>query len=340
MFVLSIVLGILGLLALAFGLLMLVRKPQKIRVQKKDRYGYKIDEWEEVEGPSRQVAGRWTALGGALGLLLALMFLIFSSFYTQEAGEAKVLRDWTGNIVGSETTSGGHWKEPWVDTVDWNIRNQQVMFAGDGSTTHEGQEVAGAQITFTDKDGVTGNLDISVIYSISASKVEDLTFDYSDQDDFRLKVVENDVKSLPRDILATYTTIRAYNDRSEVRAKIEEALTESWEDLGVTVERVQLQGLRYPADIEQRFIDTQNAQTELIKAETDAKTAKTKADGEAQAAISKATGEAEANRILDASLSDKVLQQRWIEAVGKSGTIIVPENFTSLGSLVPQGGGQ
>lgn len=265
---------------------------------------------------------------------------MFSMFYTQEAGEAKVLRDWTGNIVGSETASGGHWKAPWVDTVDWNIRNQQVMFAGDGTTTHEGQEVAGAQITFTDKDGVTGNLDLAVIYSISASKVENLTFDYSDQDDFRVKVIENDVKSMPRDILATYTTIRAYNDRSQIRSEIQDSLKDSWKDLGVTVERVQLQGLRYPADIEQRFIDTQNAQTELIKAETEAKTAKTKADGEAQAAISKANGEAEANRVLNESLTDKILQQRWIDAVAKSGTIIVPENFTSLGNLTPQAGGQ
>lgn len=67
-----------------------------------------------------------------------------------------------------------------------------------------------------------------------------------------------------------------------------------------------------------------------ILAETDAKT---KADGEAQAAISRATGEAEANRLIAASLTPEVLQQRYIDALGGANTIIVPNNFTSLGQI-------
>ena len=91
-----------------------------------------------------------------------------------------------------------------------------------------------------------------------------------------------------------------------------------------------------PEDVQQRFKDAQNAQTELLKAETEAETAKTKAEGEAQAEIAKANGEAEANRILSQSLTPQVLQQRWIDAIKGSSTIIVPQDFTALGNLVPQ----
>lgn len=279
---------------------------------------------------------RWFIGSGVFGILLAGMFFIFSSYYTQEAGEAKVLRDWTGNIVGSELKSGGHWKEPWVDTVDWDIRNQSVMFAGkDGTTSHNGQEVQGAQVTFTDKDGVSGNMDIQVIYSIQADKVEKLTYDYTGQDDFKIKVVENDTKSIPRDVISSYTTIRVFNERAALGNEIEEALREAWADKGVDVENVNIQGIRYSKDVNNRFEEAQNAQTDLVKAEAEAKTAQTKAEGEANAAIAKANGEAEANRILTQSLTTQVLQQRWIDAIAGAQTIVVPQDFTSLGTLTP-----
>lgn len=328
MFVLSIITLIIAIAVLGAGLFFWSRKPRTIHHQGT----YRQDAYDEEV--SSKVLGRWLTLGGVLGVLLGGLFLIFSSYYTQEAGEAKVLRDWTGNIVGSEVESGGHWKDPWVDTVDWDIRNQSVMFAGkDGTTTHNGQEVQGAQISFTDRDGVSGNLDIQVIYSIKADEVEKLTYDYTGQEDFKIKVVENDVKSIPRDVISQYTTIRVFNERSELRAEVESAIAEAWADKGVTVESVNIQGIRYPKGVNARFEEAQNAQTELLKAETEAKTAQTKAEGEAQAEIAKANGEAEANRLLSASLTPQVLQQRWIDAITSAQTIIVPQDFTSLGNL-------
>lgn len=326
MFILAIIFGVIALLVLGLGLMMWASK-DKVTV-KTNRYG---DDTEEVE--SVKVLGRWLTLGGVLGAIIAAMFFIFSTFYTQEAGEAKVLRDWTGNIVGSETQSGGHWKAPWVDTVDWDIRNQSVMFTGDGTTTHEGQTVQGAQITFTDRDGVSGNMDIQVIYSIKADAVEDLTFDYTGQDDFKVKVVENDVKSLPRDVISTYTTIRVFNERAQLRTEIEESIRDAWTDKGVEVESVNIQGIRYSKEVNARFEEAQNAQTDLVKAEAEAATALTKAEGEAAAAVAEANGTAESNRILSESLTPQVLQQRWIDAIAGAGTIIVPQDFTSLGTI-------
>lgn len=332
MFILGIILAILSLGAIGYGALLWTKKTTVTR-RAEDRFGNRSGDFESIEETPYKVAGRWTALGGALGLLLAIFFIVSSMFYTQEAGEAKVLRDWTGNIVGATLESGAHWKEPWVETIDWDIRNQDVTFTGDGSTTHAGQNVVGAEITFNDKDGVTGSMDIQVIYSIQASAVEDLTFEYTGQADFESKVVQNDIKSLPRDILAQRTTLSVYNERAELRGEITELLREAWSEEGVDVENVNIHGIRYPKDVEQRFIDAQNAQTDLIQAETAAKTAKTKAEGEAQASIAKANGEAEANRILAESLTENILRQRWIDAIANGKTIIVPQDFTSLGNL-------
>ena len=304
MFILAIIFGIIALVVLVIGGFLWSRKD---------------DEWGTTKP-----AGKWTMAGGVLGLIIAGVFLVFSTYYTQEAGEAKVLRDWTGNIIGSTTSSGAHWKAPWVDTVDWDIRNQQAAFMGNGETSHSGQPVTGAEITFTDRDGVTGNMDIAVIYSIKADRVEDLTFDYTGQDDFKLKVVENDVRSIPRDIASTYTTIRVYNDRTQLGLDIEEALRESWADKGIEINDVQIHGIRYSDAVKERFEAAQNAQTEVVKAEADLK----KAEIDAQQQVVTAKAEAEANAILAKSLTEPILQQRYLDTLAKlakAGNLVITD---------------
>ena len=73
-------------------------------------------------------AARWTAIAV---FFLALVFLAFSSFFRQDVGQANVLRDWTGNIVGTETASGLHPKAPWVDVVTFDVRNQRAVFVSE-----------------------------------------------------------------------------------------------------------------------------------------------------------------------------------------------------------------
>lgn len=280
---------------------------------------------------------KWYILGAVIAAVLGILFSIFSMTFTVDTGSTKVLKDWTGVVAEDPiTTPGIHMKAPWQDDIAWDIRNQDVTFTGDGTTSHEGQTVSGAEIVFIDKDGISAPLDIQVLFSIRAEETVELTRAYANQTDFTLKVVENDVKSIPRDVASTFTTVQMFEERARLKIEITKQLEELWADKGVIVENVNIHGIRYPEDVQQRFKDAQNAQTDLLKAETDAKTAKTKADGEAQAAISKATGEAEANRILAESLTPAILQQRWIDAVAGAGTIIVPQDFTSLGNLNPQ----
>lgn len=325
MFILAIIAIVIAVLALAAGTFMNIQRKGWIKRNPGRDLGY-----APVKG--------WIAnLVGAILLVIGVIFLIFSTTYIVGPGESKVLKDWTGVVDETPISAPGmHMKAPWQDVISWNVRNQDVMFTGDGTTSHNGQQVSGSEITFIDKDGVTGNMDIQVIFSIKPDKTVELTKSFVDQNDFEIKVVENDAKALPRDVASTFTTVDIFEERTRLKAEITEQLAETWADKGVIVENVNIHGIRYPEDVQQRFKDAQNAQTELLKAETEAETAKTKAEGEAQAEIAKANGEAEANRILTQSLTPQVLQQRWIDAIKGSGTIIVPQDFTSLGNLTPQ----
>jgi regulator of protease activity HflC (stomatin/prohibitin superfamily) len=329
MFVLAIISFILAIVGIALAFVMGTKTTTEIKRTRADRYSEEKEREVTVKGTRK-----WFFLGAGFFLALGILFTLFASTFSVDTGSSTVLKDWTG-VVQEEavTTAGIHTKAPWQDDIAWDIKNQDATFTGDGTTTHNGQQVAGAEITIIDKDGISANLDIQVLFSIKADSVVDLTKGYTNQDDFEIKVVENDVKSVPRDVASTFTTVQMFEERTRLKSEIAEALTLAWAKKGVIVDNVNLHGIRYPEDVQQRFKDAQNAQTDLLKAETDAKTAKTRADGEAQAAISQATGEAEANRLLAASLTPEILKIRQIEALSNANTIVVPEDFTSLGQI-------
>lgn len=98
-----------------------------------------------ADGQSKLVPTIFTSVGAGLALFAALA-LFASTFYTQDVGEAKVLKDWTGNIVGEDITPGADFKAPWVDVVDFDIRNQIAAYVGDGLTDYNGSTPNGPQI--------------------------------------------------------------------------------------------------------------------------------------------------------------------------------------------------
>jgi len=272
-------------------------------------------------------------IGGVL-IIVGVFLTIFSAYYSQDPGEAKVLKDWTGQLVGTDLTEGASWKSPFVDSVDFDIRNQFAAFIGNGQDSYNGQTPTGPQITFQDKDGVSANLDLVVIYSIKPDAVESIYREYLNQDNFRARVIEQDIRSVPRNIASKYPTLELLNGREAVATAIREALETKWADKGILVEDVSLQEIRYPDTVKGRFEEAQNARTEVEKAE--AELAKAKVDAQQKVAL--ATAEAEANRILAESLTPQILQQRYYDVLGKANLIVVPEGFTALGNLgaVPQ----
>jgi len=257
-------------------------------------------------------------LVGIISAIISVILFIFSAYYSQDPGEARVLKSWTGEIVDVDVTEGPSWKGIFVDTIDYDIRNQLAAFIGDGP-----------QITFQDKDGVTGNLDIVVLYSIEPGSVEDLYRQYSTQENFRTKVIEQDIRSIPRDVAGNYTTLDLLSSRAEVSEDIRAALEKEWEAKGIIVTDVSLQEIRYSDAVRERFEQAQQART-------DVETAKANYDRsvvDAQQKVVQAQAEADANAILNASLTPAILQQRYLDVLADANLIVVPQGFTALGTI-------
>jgi regulator of protease activity HflC (stomatin/prohibitin superfamily) len=270
-----------------------------------------------------------SGVGGGLALL-AVAAVFASTFYTQDVGEAKVLKDWTGNIVGEDITPGADFKAPWVDVVDFDIRNQIAAYVGDGFTDYNGSSPNGPQITVQDREGVTANLDIVVIYSIDPDAVTEIYSQYLNQENFRARLIEQDIRSVVRNVPAKYNTLELLNGREAASNDIKVALEKRWESAGVIVESVSLQEIRYSEEVKGRFDAAQAARIEVEKAKAELEATEVSA----QQKVVQAQAEADANAILNGSLTPAILQQRYLDTLSDlaaaGNLVVVPEGFNGL----------
>ena len=260
-----------------------------------------------------------------IGAIVGGLFWFLSAFYVQDPGQANVLRAWDGTLVGTETAEGWHWKAPWVDTITFDVRNQRLVYTGGASKgDNAGGESDGAQITVQDAEGVSSNVDLSIRYSIDPTAVESIYREYRDEASLVSKLIANDVRSVTRDAANKFDTLELLADRAAFGVEIRKLLEEKWEDDGIIVDDIALQEIRPPESVVARYAEAQEAQI-AVATET-AKLESTKVS--AQQKVVQAQAEADANAILNASLSDSILQQRYLDTLAKlaaAGNLVITD---------------
>lgn len=278
-----------------------------------------------------------TAIFG-IAFVISGVFVGISSFYTQDVGESKVLVNWDGTLVGQSVETGLHVKAPWVSVKTFDVRNNVVAYLGaeNEDVNYAGSDPTGPHITFQDREGVQGDMDIVIRYSIDPEAVLDIYANYRTQEQFVTKTVNETIRSAARESTTSRNTIEVYNERGEIASELLESLQAELNDEGVFIEAVNIQEIAYSAEVKQRFDDAQAARIAIDKAEADQEAAAVMADtkvieaqGVADAAVVEAQGQAEANRLLTESLTEEILTQRYIDALRESGQVyVVPEGST------------
>lgn len=264
------------------------------------------------------------------GLVIAGLVFGFGGFYTQDPGQAMVLKSFSGSVAGQTTTTGIHTKAPWVNVNEYNVRNQQVVLSGSNETAAN-KGYAGPAVTIQDKDGATATINVVVRYSIDPDKVTDIYKEYGSEQDFLDKFVIHDTKAGVVKVPSNYTTIEMLSTkRTEAEQGVFDYLVKRWEDSGVRAESVSLQNVKYSKDVMDRFDQAQAARVEVEKAQAELEATEVSS----QQKIVQAQAEAEANRILTQSLTPEVLQQRYLDTmtdIGKGGNlVVVPDDFNGI----------
>lgn len=278
--------------------------------------------------------GYWVGIGlSVIGLLLGGGLLLGSTIVINGQGEAKVITNIDGSVAQVVDTTTTVFKAPWQDYVDFDLFSQELLYAGgDVAPSYSGGTVNGKEVTVS-VGGLNGgstqaNVDISITYSLTGEKIEDIYKKFRNQERFTRQVVEKTVLSVTRTAPANYTAIEFRGaKKDEVAQIIQDRVNDKLKDYGLTIDFVNIQAPRFPENVEQALNDVEAANQAAAKAEAEQRQALVQAETKRI----EAQGVADANAILTQSLTPEVLQQRYIEALSKSGTIyVVPEGSTPL----------
>lgn len=266
-------------------------------------------------------------------IVMGIGMALTQCWYTQDVGEAVVLRNFGGSIAGQTDEAGLHVKAPWTDALAFDTRNNLINYHGSSDKTayaYGGGSAEGPYVTVNDSSGAKANVDIQVVYSLDAETATYLYEEYGTQESFTKNYAAQDLRSVTREVAGGFDTISLLTKRGDFTAAVEKALSEKWKAKGLTVEQVSVQDISYDSSITDAYADAQKAEVEKSKAQNAQETAKV----EAETKRIEAEGEAQANKVLSESLTDEVLQQRYIEAlkeIGKDGNlVVVPEGTTPV----------
>ncbi|MET9434040.1 prohibitin family protein [Streptomyces sp. NPDC006551] len=235
---------------------------------------------------------------GALGALIAGVFsLIGSTLYVISAYEVGVPVAF--GKVGSPMTSGMHFKSPFTDVttfstrpVDLNLSDKDVV------------EVRSSQ-------GGVMYAEVTVKWAVTPAKAVELYRLAGSEDAIQQRLVYPDSREIVRNVFARHTSEQGYaSDREKINAEIGELIKERLAPRGIAVTTVNLRNVK-PSDALQGQIDRKIQQQQATERATEAaRTAKAESDRRRI----EAEGIARANKILNDSLSDKVLLNQCIEA--------------------------
>ncbi|MBX9424393.1 MULTISPECIES: prohibitin family protein [Streptomyces] len=235
---------------------------------------------------------------GAVGAVVAGLFsLVVSMTYVISAYEVGVPVAF--GKVGSPMTSGMHVKSPFTDVttfstrpVDLNLSDKDVV------------EVRSSQ-------GGVMYVEVTVKWAVVPTKAVELYKLAGSEDSIQQRLVYPDSREIVRNVFARYTSEQGYaTDREKINAEIGVLIKERLVPRGIDVTTVNLRNVK-PSDALQGQIDRKIQQQQATERALEAaRTAKAESDRRRI----EAEGIARANKILNDSLTDKVLMNQCIDA--------------------------
>lgn len=237
--------------------------------------------------------------------LLAFMATLIGC-HTVDPGTAGVIIDWDG-VQTTPMPEGFHSVNPFTDT----IVNYPVKI-----------QVYNAPASAMSKDMQLANTQVTVNYKVATADTPILYQTVGMIDDLENVLIRPKVQDTVKKYTAQYAAEQLIGDRETVTMAIKDELVAELVDLNITVTEVSLTNFTFADEfqkaVEDKQIAEQQAKTAMNEVEivrADAAKTVVRAEANAKATLEQATAQAEANRLLDRSLTDKVIRyeamQKW-----------------------------
>jgi len=258
-------------------------------------------------------------LSGSIGIIVIafiVIIVLIKSIVIIPAGHTGVYHLF-GKVRDAEISSGIHLINPLATITKMDIRTLEYTMS---IAYGEGKKAQADEIKALTKEGLTVDLDITVLYRLmeeSSSEVyRTVGLEYEEI------IIRPEIRSVIREVVAQYDAKDIYSDkRSEVAAMLQEILTSNIEKRGILVETVLLRNVNLPPQltksIEEKLTADQEAQKYDFYLLKEAK--------EADRKRIEAEGQRDAQRIINESLTARYLEYLYLQGLkDRPGTIYVP----------------
>lgn len=229
-----------------------------------------------------------------MGFML-LVFITSGAFVTIEAGERGVLFKKFGGGLDKETVydQGFHVIAPWNTMYVYDVREM----------------IKEEKMNVLSADGLDIDIDVSVRFRPVQDKIgflhEEIGKNYDQT------IVADLTRSTVRRVIGRYTPEELYrNKREEIEELIKTNLSKSLAEKNIILESALLRNIDLPDQIKNAIQDKLKAKEMADKIDFEIERQKK----ESERILIEAQAKSDANRILSASLTDKILREKGIQA--------------------------
>lgn len=232
-------------------------------------------------------------------LIIAVIILISKSAVTIDSGEAGVLyRTFGGGVVTDQPPMGEgfHLVAPWNKIFVYEVRQQEVY----------------EKMTVLSSNGLEIKIDASAWFQPKYESLGKLHQEKSEE--YVSRILLPAIRSAARSVVGRYTPEQLYSSKrdaiqEEIFAETEKIVNPQY----IQLNEILVRDVTLPSTIKEAIERKLRQEQESLEYEFRLE----KAEKEAEKQRIEAQGKADANRILSASLTDKILKDKGIEATLK-----------------------
>jgi len=237
--------------------------------------------------------GRYMIIGAVL--LFLFLFLSNTTFLTIKSGEKGVLFKQFSGGLEKETVydQGFHFVLPWNKMFIYNVRTQEAF---------EEMEVLS-------KNGLSIEIELSYRYAPMGDKIgylhDDIGMDYDG------KIIKPEIRSATREIIGKYNPEELYSTKREaIQQEIFEKTKSQIGAKNILLDAILIRSVILPKNLKDAI--EKKLEEEQLSLQYEFKIDRERQEAERK--IIEAQAKADANKILNASLTDKILRDKGIEA--------------------------
>lgn len=266
----------------------------------------------------------------AIAMLLAFVTVPFS-FHTVDAGEIAVVKH-LGKAEDSKT-AGTHydlWMTNKYQKIDAKVQTIELAIAAYSS------------------DAQQMNIQMTVQYQIMPDKAIDIVNHYG-----TLEILQDRIQSVSaektKSVVSAYKAMNIISERASMSPAVEEVIKSAvGDEYFVNITTVVLTNIDFSDSfelaVEEKMIAEQKQlkaeyenQTKIAQAQAEADAKLVTATANAEAAVIEAEAQAKANELLEKSLTEKILDEMYIEKWdGKLPDVVAGENASDIMISVPE----